>query len=106
MYDIAYFAISVDDAETNKKFAEEVQANYPILSDPDKQVATAYGVLGQSGFASRWTFYIGPDGKILDIDKKVSPRTAGVWQDGSLAQYRGVVDPLRRPTQRSPRSKE
>jgi peroxiredoxin len=34
-------------------------------------------VLSQSGFASRWTFYIGPDGRILEIDKKVSPRTAG-----------------------------
>lgn len=27
--------------------------------------------------AQRWTFYIGPDGKILDIDQKVSPKTAG-----------------------------
>jgi peroxiredoxin Q/BCP len=27
--------------------------------------------------ANRWTFYIGPDGKILDIDKKVKPQTAG-----------------------------
>jgi peroxiredoxin Q/BCP len=27
--------------------------------------------------AARWTFYIGPDGKILDIDDKVSPKTAG-----------------------------
>ena len=27
--------------------------------------------------AQRWTFYIGPDGRILDIDQKVSPRTAG-----------------------------
>ena len=29
------------------------------------------------GFANRWTFYIGPDGKILDIDKSVKPATAG-----------------------------
>ena len=27
--------------------------------------------------AQRWTFYIGPDGKIMDIDQKVSPKTAG-----------------------------
>ena len=40
-------------------------------------MANAYGVLGATGFASRWTFYIGPDGRILDIDKKVSARTAG-----------------------------
>ena len=40
-------------------------------------MATAYGVLGPTGFASRWTFYIGPDGRILEIDRKVSARTAG-----------------------------
>jgi peroxiredoxin Q/BCP len=74
---VVYFTASVDDAETNKKFAEHVEADYPILSDPDKKVATAYGVLRPQGFAARWTFYIGPDGRILDIDPKVSPATAG-----------------------------
>ena len=73
-----YFAASVDDAETNKKFAEHVEADYPILSDPEKKVAAAYGVVdAQHQFAARWTFYIGPDGKILDVDSKVSPKTAG-----------------------------
>jgi peroxiredoxin Q/BCP len=75
---VVYFAASVDDAETNKKFAEHVEADYPILSDPEKKVATAYGVVdAQHQFAARWTFYIGPDGKILDVDPKVSPKTAG-----------------------------
>jgi peroxiredoxin Q/BCP len=73
-----YFTASVDDAETNKKFAEHVEADYPILSDPEKKVAAAYGVVTpERQMASRWTFYIGPDGKILAIDQKVSPRTAG-----------------------------
>ena len=73
-----YFAASVDDAETNKKFAEHVEADYPILSDPDKKVAAAYGVVNdQRPLAARWTFYIGPDGRIRDIDAKVSPKTAG-----------------------------
>jgi peroxiredoxin len=31
----------------------------------------------QHPLAARWTFYIGPDGRILDVDNKVSPRTAG-----------------------------
>jgi thioredoxin-dependent peroxiredoxin len=34
-------------------------------------------VLGRLGMASRWTFYIGPDGKILYIDKAVRTSTAG-----------------------------
>ncbi len=68
----------MDDSDTNRKFAEHVEADYPILSDPEKTVATAYGVVTpERQFAQRWTFYIGPDGKILAIDKKVSPPTAG-----------------------------
>jgi peroxiredoxin Q/BCP len=34
-------------------------------------------VLSPRGRASRWTFYIGADGKILAIDKQVRPATAG-----------------------------
>ena len=72
-FDVAYFMASVDDAETNKKFAEQEQVNFPFLSDPEKKAATAYGVLPPNGgFASRWTFYIGPDGKIAYIDKDVN----------------------------------
>ena len=67
----------MDDAATNKKFAESLDADYPILSDPGKKVAEAYGVLGVAGYAARWTFYIGSDGKILAIDKQVKPATAG-----------------------------
>jgi len=69
--------VSVDDAETNKKFATEHEADFPILSDPEKTAANAYGVLGATGFARRWTFYIGGDGKILAIDKTPTTATAG-----------------------------
>lgn len=70
--------VSVDDPETNRKFAEAHEADFPILSDPEKTVAAAYGVLAPGrGVASRWTFYIGPDGRILDIDTQVKPATAG-----------------------------
>jgi hypothetical protein len=50
---------------------------YPILSDPTKATARAYGVLAASGYASRWTFYIGADGRILDIDKHVKSASHG-----------------------------
>lgn len=73
---MAYFAASVDPAEKNKAFAESLGVDYPILSDTDKATARAYGVL-EEGYANRWTFYIGKDGKVLRIDRDVSPRTAG-----------------------------
>jgi peroxiredoxin Q/BCP len=75
-FDVAYFAASVDDLETNTKFAQSLQADYPILSDADKKVATAYGVIGPFNVARRWTFYIGPDGKILHVDREVKIPTA------------------------------
>jgi peroxiredoxin Q/BCP len=74
---VSYFAASVDTPEANARFAASLGIGYPILSDPTKQVARAYGVLAPSGFASRWTFYIGADGRILDIEKKVSAATHG-----------------------------
>jgi peroxiredoxin Q/BCP len=73
---VAYFAASVDDAETNKKFAESLDLDYPILSDPEKGTAEAYGVLN-GNYAARHTFYIGVDGKILYIDRRVKPSSAG-----------------------------
>ena len=85
--------ISVDDAETNKRFATEHDADFPILSDPEKGVATAYGVLGVTGTARRWTFYIGGDGKIIMIDKAVRAAAAGedlATKLGELAD-RGLI---------------
>jgi peroxiredoxin Q/BCP len=76
-FDAAYFTASVDAPEKNKEFAKSVGADYPILADPGGEVAKAYGVTGMiQRWASRWTFYIGKDGKILYIDKDVHPATA------------------------------
>ena len=83
---MAYFAVSVDTAEENKKFAEHVEADYPILADPTKEVANAYGVLGRLPFANRWTFYIGTDGKIMFIDKAVKTGSAGQDIAAKLAE--------------------
>ena len=69
--------VSADDIETNTRFAKEHEADFPILSNPEKDVAAAYGVLSPTGGIRRWTFYIGPDGKILFVDNKVSTSTAG-----------------------------
>jgi peroxiredoxin Q/BCP len=71
------FAASVDTPAANAEFAEAFDLTCPILSDPGKQVARAYGVLGPSGFAQRWTFYIGANGRILDIDTQVRAASHG-----------------------------
>ena len=75
---VAYFTASVDTPEENEKFAKSLDLDYPILSDPDKSVAKAYGVLNpERGFSNRWTFYIDKEGVIKAIDKKVNTAQAG-----------------------------
>jgi peroxiredoxin Q/BCP len=81
-----YFGVSVDRLETNREFAQALGIDYPILSDPDKRVARVYGVLGASGFALRWTFYVGKDGRILDVDRHVRVGTHGADIAGKLKQ--------------------
>ena len=47
-YDVTYFMASVDPLEGekgNKAFAESQKADFPLLSDPTKKTAEAYGVL-------------------------------------------------------------
>lgn len=74
--------VSVDTLEDNKAFAAKEHADFPMLANPDKKVAHAYGVIPPDApperqFARRWTFYIDPTGKIAAIDKAVQPATSG-----------------------------
>ena len=71
-FDVAFFEASVDSEERNREVAEVLELEHPILSDPGKVVAEAFGVLaGGRRTAARWTFYIGADGRILYIDRAV-----------------------------------
>ena len=70
--------VSLDDPDKNKAFAESLEGNFPLLSDPGKKVAKDYGVLAFGGlYAKRWTFYIDREGVIQYIDKSVDTDTAG-----------------------------
>jgi peroxiredoxin Q/BCP len=78
-FDVTYFMASVDPLEGEKgniAFAQTYEADFPLLSDPTKQTAQAYGVLNAKGTASRWTFYIDKAGRIAAIDKAVQTKTS------------------------------
>lgn len=84
-YDVSYFMASVDPLAKNIGFAEATEADFPLLSDPSKEVAEAYGVLTM-GLAMRVTFYIGEDGTILKIDRDVTPATSAEDMAANLAE--------------------
>jgi peroxiredoxin Q/BCP len=58
----------MDDAETMKKFKESLKAEYTMVPDPQGKVVGAYDVrTGPLPFAQRYTFVIGTDGKVLQV---------------------------------------
>ena len=68
--------LSVDPIETNKAFAADESADFPLLSDATTEIAEKYGVLSPRGYANRQTFYVDPQGTIQAIDRKVNPKTS------------------------------
>lgn len=76
-YNVAYFTASVDEAKLNADFAKSLDLDFPILSDPSRATAEAYGLLkAPGGVTNRYTVYVGKDGKIAYVDKAVKPATA------------------------------
>lgn len=74
-FEVSYFMASTDPLDKNVAFAEDTDADFPLLSDPQGEVAKAYGVYTR-GFARRYTFYIDIDGRIAHIDRKVRPASS------------------------------
>ena len=73
--EVTYFMASVDPIEKNVKFAIDNGADFPLLSDPTKETAKAYNVLGVI-FPKRHTIYISKTGDVMYIDKNVNPKTS------------------------------
>lgn len=68
---IAVVGISPDKPEALAKFRDDHDLNFPLLSDPDKSVMTAYGAIGEKKNYGkvvqgviRSTFLVEPDGTI------------------------------------------
>ena len=60
--------ISADDVATQAKFDEHYRLEIPLLSDPDRTIARAYGVRRPGILQNkRQTFVIGQDGRIVEV---------------------------------------
>lgn len=66
------YGVSTDSSETQRRFHDEYDLNFPLLADPDGEVAEKFGVLKPTGFAERTTFIV-RDGRVEKIFRKVSP---------------------------------
>ena len=70
-------AISVDDVEIHRAWAEELGGiSFPLLSDPARATCRAWGVLSETdGRPWRATFVLAPGGRVAYLT--VSPRNVG-----------------------------
>ena len=66
--------VSVDSVDSHKEFCAKDSLTFKLLSDSAKKTTEAYGSLNERGMASRNTFLIGPDGKIVKVWTGVKPQ--------------------------------
>jgi|JI10StandDraft_1071094.scaffolds.fasta_scaffold49304_2 peroxiredoxin Q/BCP len=60
--------VSADRVERQAEFDRKHDLGYPLLSDPDRTIAAAFGVKRMGPlFNKRSTFVIGADGTVLDV---------------------------------------
>ena len=73
--DVEIIGVSGDTVDSHQAFKKAEKLNFTLLADPEGKIAAAFGVpvrsVGGGLFASRWTFVIGPDGKVAHKDEKV-----------------------------------
>ncbi len=75
-----FFGVSVDSIESHRDFIAKYGLPFPLLSDTDKSLVTAYGVWVEKSMygkkfmgTERTTFVIRPDGRIKSVFRRVVP---------------------------------
>ena len=63
---MAYFGASCDTPEYNKEFADELNLDFPLLSDPDRKVALEYGLV--VGDKKNTAVIVDADGKRSELE--------------------------------------
>ncbi|MEZ0393268.1 MAG: peroxiredoxin [Pseudobdellovibrionaceae bacterium] len=68
------FGISSDGVKEQAAFHQEHKLNFTLLADPEAEIVKKFGTkMPAVNLSKRWTFIIGPDLKIRDIQKDVDP---------------------------------
>jgi thioredoxin-dependent peroxiredoxin len=81
--------VSVDSADSHKKFCTKEGLNFKLLADTDHKVSSAYDSLTNFGLvkiAARHTFIINPEGKIAKAFTEVNPNQHSAEVLAALAE--------------------
>ena len=71
---VQVLGISTDDVEAQRHFSEKCSVPFPLVADPSKRITEAFGVLGRSGRARRVSFFLDPEGRVVEtVDTSAAP---------------------------------
>ncbi len=77
---VSVFGVSPDGAESHQKFINKFQLPFPLLCDPEHQLAEAFGAWGEKkNFGKtyhgtlRYTFILDAQGVVVKVYPKVKP---------------------------------
>jgi len=73
--DAQVLGVSAQSVESHERFAARNGFQFPLLSDPDKTVAAAYGTLGPLGFPRRSVFIVDGGGVIRYAHRAIAGLT-------------------------------
>lgn len=73
--DAQVIGISAQSVESKEAFSGKHGFEFPLLADPDKEVAAAYGTLGPIGFPRRCIFIIDREGVIRYAHRAIAGLT-------------------------------
>ncbi len=89
--DVQIFGVSCDDIPSHEKFTEKFDLPFPLLSDPDTSVSTAYGVYKEKTNYGRKYMGIERTTFVIDGDGRIARIFRNVKVDGHVEKVLGEV---------------
>ncbi|MCY3555658.1 MAG: thioredoxin-dependent thiol peroxidase [Gemmatimonadetes bacterium] len=89
--DVQIYGVSCDDLPSHEKFAAKYDLPFPLLSDPDTTVSTAYGVYKEKTNYGRKYMGIERSTFVIDGDGRISRIFRNVKVDGHVEKVLNEV---------------
>jgi peroxiredoxin Q/BCP len=86
--------VSILDESSKARFAEKYDLNFPLLADPDHEVADKYGAWQQRSMYGRSFMGVGRTTYLIDASGKVAKRWDKVKVDGHAEDVLEAVNAL------------
>jgi peroxiredoxin Q/BCP len=90
----AVLGVSILDEASKAKFARKYDLTFPLLADPEHEVAEKYGAWQQRSMYGRNFMGVGRTTYLIDKDGKVAKRWDKVKVDGHAAEVLEAVNAL------------